>query len=251
MKKRKVLLLALAVSMVAILAVGGTLAYFTDTDTAKNTFTVGKIKIALNENNGRDGDDYAENEAYQDWLETSDAELLPDLEQPKYVSVKNVGSRGAYIWVELWIPASLDDSTTQNHAGASLHMISDDSYVVETKVGYLGQKEINGVWYNGYIHFNGADGWSWIGHEDPYNTTGNLLMAVKMDVDVIQCTDHADCHILKSGEHYANKPWEIIVNAIGIQADTLYDEAKTDRENIYNAIDTYYNNGRDVADYLW
>lgn len=47
MNKRKLLLVALALSMVAILAVGGTLAYFTDTADAVNTFTIGKVNIEL------------------------------------------------------------------------------------------------------------------------------------------------------------------------------------------------------------
>jgi predicted ribosomally synthesized peptide with SipW-like signal peptide len=49
MTKRKILLLAMSLCMVAILAVGGTLAYFTDTDNADNVFTIGHVNIALNE----------------------------------------------------------------------------------------------------------------------------------------------------------------------------------------------------------
>ena len=49
MNKRKILSLALGLCMVAILAVGGTLAYFTDTDTQTNTFTAGKVGINLDE----------------------------------------------------------------------------------------------------------------------------------------------------------------------------------------------------------
>ena len=49
MNKRKILSLALGLCMVAILAVGGTLAYFTDTDTQTNTFTAGKVGILLDE----------------------------------------------------------------------------------------------------------------------------------------------------------------------------------------------------------
>ena len=48
MSKRKILALASAVCMVAILAIGGTLAYFTDKDEATNTFTTGKVDITLN-----------------------------------------------------------------------------------------------------------------------------------------------------------------------------------------------------------
>ena len=47
MSKRKILALASAVCMVAILAIGGTLAYVTATDTEENTFTVGGVQIDL------------------------------------------------------------------------------------------------------------------------------------------------------------------------------------------------------------
>lgn len=40
MKKKTILVAAIAVMLVAALVVGGTLAYFTDTKTADNTFTM-------------------------------------------------------------------------------------------------------------------------------------------------------------------------------------------------------------------
>lgn len=49
MNKRKILLLVALLSMVAILGVGGTLAYFTAEDDVTNTFTVGNVKIKLTE----------------------------------------------------------------------------------------------------------------------------------------------------------------------------------------------------------
>ena len=47
MTKKKILVLALTIAMVAILAVGGSLAYLTDTKSATNTFTIGNVKIQL------------------------------------------------------------------------------------------------------------------------------------------------------------------------------------------------------------
>lgn len=49
MNKRKILVMAMALAMCAILVVGGTLAYFTDVDQAENVFTFGNIKIQQNE----------------------------------------------------------------------------------------------------------------------------------------------------------------------------------------------------------
>lgn len=47
MKKKTILVAAIAVMLVAALVVGGTLAYFTDMKTADNTFTVGNVNIEL------------------------------------------------------------------------------------------------------------------------------------------------------------------------------------------------------------
>ena len=45
--KKKVTALCLCVALLAVAAVGASLAYFTDTDNATNTFTVGNVKIDL------------------------------------------------------------------------------------------------------------------------------------------------------------------------------------------------------------
>lgn len=47
--KKKLTAVALIVCMLAIMLVGASLAYFTDTQTADNTFTVGNVKIKLEE----------------------------------------------------------------------------------------------------------------------------------------------------------------------------------------------------------
>lgn len=58
MKKKTILVAAIAVMLVAALVVGGTLAYFTDTKSATNTFTVGNVKIDLIESTyHREGND--------------------------------------------------------------------------------------------------------------------------------------------------------------------------------------------------
>ena len=58
MKKKSILMAAIAVMLVAVLVVGGTLAYFTDAKSADNVFTVGNVKIDLIESTyHREGND--------------------------------------------------------------------------------------------------------------------------------------------------------------------------------------------------
>ena len=103
MKKKTILVAAIAVMLVAALVVGGTLAYFTDTDTKTNTFTMGNVKIDLNEQQkGKNGlEDFDQ-----------DKPLVPGKSNDgnavsKIVTVSNTGNNDAWVWVELKIPKYL------------------------------------------------------------------------------------------------------------------------------------------------
>jgi len=54
--KRSLTLAVLALALITVIALNGTLAYFMDKDTVRNTFTMGKIKISLTEPGWSDGD---------------------------------------------------------------------------------------------------------------------------------------------------------------------------------------------------
>lgn len=49
--KKKIIALCLCIALLAIAIVGGTMAYFTDSDAKTNTFTVGNVSIVLTEPN--------------------------------------------------------------------------------------------------------------------------------------------------------------------------------------------------------
>lgn len=113
MTKKKILVLALSLAMVAILAVGGSLAYFTSVDSADNTFTFGNVKIDLIEDFDKDED-------------TDAANLIPGKEIKKEVSVKNVGALPVYVRVHIAIPTALDaDNPDETKAKAFLHRAFD------------------------------------------------------------------------------------------------------------------------------
>lgn len=123
MSKRKILVLALSLCMVAILAVGGTLAYFTDTDSATNTFTVGGVKIELIEQQ-RDGKGGLENFVDGKKLypivgsaqDAKDKYGMPTAENyvDKIVTVKNLAD-DAWVRVYIAVPAKLEnDDASKN-----------------------------------------------------------------------------------------------------------------------------------------
>ena len=73
--KKKITAICLCVALLAIAIVGATLAYFTDTKSATNTFTVGNVKIKLLESSLHRENAGVANEA------TSTSELWSDVDK--------------------------------------------------------------------------------------------------------------------------------------------------------------------------
>ena len=81
MKKKTILVAAIAVMLVAALVVGGTLAYFTDTEAAKNSFTVGNVDIELLESSlHRENAGYANGTTVDD-VSPKNVELWSDVDK--------------------------------------------------------------------------------------------------------------------------------------------------------------------------
>lgn len=141
--KKKITVIFLCVALVAITIVGASLAYFTDTDSATNTFTVGNVKIKLlesslhRENAGVANGATSTSELWSDLVKEgsgntspykagdtfyTDAQieenaavytceneqLIPGRSYHKMPYVKNVGKNDAYIRIRVMIPADLD-----------------------------------------------------------------------------------------------------------------------------------------------
>lgn len=92
MNKKKLIVLVASLVMVLTLAIGGTLAYFTDKDMEKNTFTVGNVNIHIDEWMEENGE----------WVEYEDGTELSPIAQSKapfnkMVETVNDGSKPAYI----------------------------------------------------------------------------------------------------------------------------------------------------------
>lgn len=134
MKKKTILVAAIAVMLVAALVVGGTLAYFTDKTGAKqNTFTVGKVKIDLTED---------------EWNAAADHTLVPGAfyEKNPTITVKE-GSQDAYVFLKLDL----------NKYVSLINLMGVDAY--KNNIGGLGKP--NGPYYAtcptypGFIKFVG------------------------------------------------------------------------------------------------
>ena len=90
--KKKLTAVALVVCMLAIMLVGASLAYFTDTDSAENTFTMGNVSIDLYETDAK-GEKTHEGLAFEN--------VTPAVVYDKDPTVVNDGTNAAYMRVRV------------------------------------------------------------------------------------------------------------------------------------------------------
>lgn len=102
--KKKVLSLTLAAGLLAVAAISGSLAYFTDTDTQKNTFTVGGVSIVQHEM-GADEKEFKQNQVL---MPLPKNDRTNDLYIDKIVTVENTGKSNAYVRTFIAVPKDLD-----------------------------------------------------------------------------------------------------------------------------------------------
>ena len=130
--KKKILALCLVVALAVTAVVGGTLAYFTDTDNETNTFTIGNVDIDL-----------------QETFDPDNAVLRPGSQSTnkieKKVWIENTGTEDAYVWYEWYIPSALDSIDGSTGTNNVLHVNSNgstwDNYRENSKYWAEGQTE--------------------------------------------------------------------------------------------------------------
>ena len=142
--KKKIIALCLIVALAATAVIGGTLAYFTDTDEATNVFTAGGVSIDLHEANKETPAKIDKD--YHEWLE--DQVLMPGDNQTntvaKRVYVENTGKSKAYVRVHIAIPSILDRAQPDFDASKNLlHFNATEASYAEGKWNW-GTKTVAG-----------------------------------------------------------------------------------------------------------
>lgn len=171
--KKKILSLCLVVALAATAIIGGTLAYFTDTDNETNTFTTANVKIDLIEqqrnDEGTDLEDFENNKVLypiagsaqgeKDWFGLPTAGNYVD----KIVTVKNLAS-DAYVRVYYAIPTVLDNvgDASQNilHVNDGNKFVAagnktDGDAINADYTAYMGKETLLTTAYNiGGVNYN-------------------------------------------------------------------------------------------------
>ena len=241
MKKKTILVAAIAVMLVAALVVGGTLAYFTDTKSADNTFTVGNVKIDLLESSlhrenagyvGTPGEklnpDNAELRSevlklgsnntspykagdtfYTDdqikanarEYECDNVMLNPGESYHKMPYVVNTGKNAAYIRIRVMIPAALDTAILNSSMYTTTALNNKEFTMAYDSTGTV---ERDGVMYNVYT-FTRIDPLA-AGEMTYWNVWGTIHMDTT-------ATNEQIAQLLPNGT------FNVLVEADAIQAD--------------------------------
>ena len=157
--KKKLTLVVTCVVLVAAMVIGGTLAYFTDTDDATNTFAVGNVKIDLIEQQrGENGlVPFEQNKKLYPIVGSAQGDKdeygMPIAKNyvDKMVTIENTGSEKAYIRAYFAIPSALDDGYETFNAGMNtLHFnfgnkVAEDGTITST-YGNEWNWQHNGKW---------------------------------------------------------------------------------------------------------
>jgi predicted ribosomally synthesized peptide with SipW-like signal peptide len=218
--KKKILTLCLVVALAATAVIGGTLAYFSDTDAQKNTFTTGNVAIDLWEDFG-DNDENGIEELIPATGSAQKGTLKNGIEKEIYVD--NTGSEDAYVRVHIAIPSILDDAQPDFDASKNvLHFNYTPESVQDGKWNW--SKTVDGT--------TGSDWNFYTANIDnvPYNVyVVTYETALKKDEATVDAMSQVYLDSKTTNEDITNikgtlgDNWYIYVVAEGTQADGFND----------------------------
>lgn len=193
MNRKKMIITA--VVLLLLVVAGGILAYFTDTDTETNTFTIGNVKIDLVEDN---------------WNATSAQGILPGTEVSKDPKVSNVGTAGAYMFLKVQEPC---------YGGTPVFKFNDEDDEVNEGWVPVGNERVcesnTGVSTATTIYAYGSS--SAMTEVTANSSTGTLFDSVILDSTL----DKTALTALVGGDFDDPQAINIVVDAYGIQKDNV------------------------------
>ena len=246
--KKKLTAIFLCVALVAIAIVGASLAYFTDTKSATNTFTVGNVKIELLESslhrenagvaNGatstselwsdvvkegsgstskyKAGDTFytdAQIEANAAAYKHENVQLMPGRSYHKMPYVKNTGKNDAYIRIRVMIPADLDTAVLNSSMYTATAMEKKEFTMAYDNTGTVDR---SGVKYNVYT-FTRIDALA-----PGEMTYWNVWGTIHMDTTVTSAQSET---LFGENGPYPGGVFPVLVEADAIQAEGFADAA--------------------------
>lgn len=206
MKNRQRKTVLLAAVLAGVMSIGGISAYFTDGDTATNTFTVGKISLDLQEPN---------------WDPEHGKDLTPNVVIKKDPQVRNDGVNPEFVFLEVIVPYA--NIVTAEKNGEKNAAADTDLYSYTVK-----------------------EGWTQIGSvkKDTKNKTntyvyvyGNTVKCTELERDAVTPTlfDSVTFVNLVEDQKLEKSVQQIAINAYGIQTTDL-DGGKTAPSDVWTVL---------------
>lgn len=192
MDNKKVKHLAIVGAMIGVMTVGGIMAYFSDGDTATNTFTVGQISIDLQEPN---------------WDPDDAKELIPEEVIQKDPQIKNDGVNEEYVFMEVVVPYA---NVATANADGTLNAAADTE---------LFSYEVNSGWVEvGSAKTNTDEGT--VTHLYAYGTA-DAMTALAKDTTTPALFDNVRFANVVEDYNLEGTDLDIVVNAYGIQTTNI------------------------------
>lgn len=166
--KKKILSLCVVLALAVTAIIGGTLAYFSDTDNQTNVFTTGNVEIDLWEDFGDNEFDPNNKHVGIEELHPvtfdEDGNRIEDNVIEKEIYVTNTGTEDAYVRLHIAIPAELEVTSVYDATNGVLHFSYEDNAVAGkwdwsnaygdsdyTTKSNKYTKTINNIVYNVYV----------------------------------------------------------------------------------------------------
>ena len=204
MKKHTTKSMVMLTVLIGTLSIGGIMAYFTDGDTATNTFTVGKISLDLQEPN---------------W--TPPTNIVPDQEFAKNPQIKNDGLNEEFVFMKVTVPYA--KIVTANEDGSKNTAADTELFSYNVKKGWteLVSEQVKDTENKTITHL--------------YAYTGDYATSMEaLDVNETTPTlfDYVRFANVVEDQQIEAKTLDVVVNAYGIQTTNLNDgKAGLDGDN--------------------
>ena len=136
--KKKIIIIAVSIIVLAMTVASATTAYFTDTDAAENVFTLGKVDISLKDYNKN----YLGEEVALVDGKYNVGNLYPGIDYAKIPTITNEGPDDAYLAARITLKSEYLDNLFVTNAGTA-----DEAVNVEELKKFLGGLVVDGTDY--------------------------------------------------------------------------------------------------------
>ncbi len=214
MNKKKVLIAAFVLALV--LSIGGVLAYFSDTETKTNTFTVGSVRIALNE------------PTWDSTGQTAAGSVLPNQMIDKDPTIENTGNNAAYVFIKVSIPKATVTIEAQDGSGSTsssqeLFTLINSSNTAGVNSGWeLVSSDTTGANTNEYIY--------------SYSTSGTMTSLAKNATTTNPLFNKIQFVNAQEGWGIEGQNYNVVVTGYAIQTENLTANNVTGNTAVWNVL---------------